>query len=81
MSVKPLPKWAMINYAKLWQKFSSDEFDYSKCTKVLDDNPSITINQLKKNGWIKVSLDQNDSRKRIYKLIDPKKAVEDMTKG
>ena len=32
---KPLPKWVMQRYAKLWNKFTDDEMTYEEIEKTL----------------------------------------------
>ena len=39
------------------------------------------ISRLKKYGWLKLELDPEDSRKRLYKLKDPADAVKEMSNG
>lgn len=78
--VNPIPKWVWIRYAKLWQKFESKPFTFEQAQKelkFLDRNAiSVLFNELKNAGWIAVDLDQVDSRKRIYTLINPIELVE-----
>lgn len=84
MTVKPLPKWAMRKYAQLWGRFKSREFDYISASAVLNEkNPnlvSVLMTYLKKFSWIEVRLHPKDSRKRIYTLKNPEKAVQEMEK-
>lgn len=76
--VKPLPKWAMKSYAKLWASFSGKEFSHDSASKILKTNKAMTslaIAQLKSNNWVSVSLDPKDSRKRLYRLVSPEDAI------
>ena len=41
---------------------------------------SVLLSDLKKNGWLEVSLSQEDSRKRLYKLKSPEIAIQSMEK-
>ena len=43
-------------------------------------NTSIVLSRLKKFGWLELTLDPEDSRKRLYKLKGPAEAVEDLGK-
>jgi hypothetical protein len=78
--VNPIPKWVWKRYAKLWQKFSDKPFTFEQAKKelkFLDRNTiSVMFNELKTAGWIAVSLDEEDSRKRVYNLINPVQIVE-----
>jgi len=82
MTVKPLPKWLMHRYSKLWNKFKNEEFGHEDAFKELnekDDNLiSVVLSQLRKHGWLTINLDPNDSRKRIYKLKSPEDATREM---
>jgi len=44
-------------------------------------NTSIVLSRLKKFGWLDLTLDPEDSRKRLYKLKDPAEAVKEMGNG
>ena len=77
---KPLSKWVMKRYSKLWKKFKEEEFDHSQASDVLRDDKmtSIILSDLKKAGWLEARLHPGDSRKRIYKLKNPEEAVENL---
>ena len=87
--VNPVPKWVWRRYAKLWQKFKDKPFTFEQAKKELkfvDVNVvSVMFNELKTAGWLLVNLDAEDSRKRIYKLVNPVAVVEgaknDITKN
>lgn len=81
--VEPLPKWIMKAYSKLWTKFKNKEFNHDEASKTLDDDKmiSIILSDLKKAGWLDVRLHPEDSRKRIYKLISPEKAIKEISEG
>jgi len=82
MVVSPLPKWAMKRYARLWGKFRSREFTYEEASKVLKEKDpnlvSVILSYLRKYGWLAIKLHPVDTRKRIYQLISPEKAVKGM---
>ncbi len=82
MTVKPLPKWAMQRYAKLWGRFKTKEFIYEEASDVLKEKDpnlvSVVLSYLRKFGWITIKLHPIDTRKRIYKLKNPEKAVKEM---
>ena len=79
----PLPKWVQQRYAVLWKKFDVKFFTHEQAAKVLKDNQqlvSVFLSDLKKAGWIEVSLDAKDSRIRLYKLKNPQEAILQMVK-
>lgn len=80
--VEALPKWAFERYAKLWNKFSDKPFSHKQAQDFLKESKpttlSLVIQELKNAGWIEVSLDQKDTRKRLYKLKNPEEAVKKM---
>jgi hypothetical protein len=78
--ISPIPKWVWKRYAKLWQKFNENPFTFEQAQKELkhlDRNLiSVMFNELKTAGWIAVSLDEKDTRKRVYTLLNPITIVE-----
>jgi len=76
---KPLPKWLMERYAILWKNFKSEEFDHDQAANILKEKKerlvSVILSELKKHGWLIVTLHPDDSRKRIYKLKNPEDAI------
>ena len=82
MIVNPLPKWAMQRYAKLWNKFRAKEFTYVEASDILKEKDpnlvSVIFSYLRKYGWLTIKLHPVDTRKRIYKLKNPEKAVQEM---
>ena len=76
----PLPKWIQVRYAALWKKFGATEFSFEKAEKVLKDNAGINVffSDLRKAGWVTVSLDEKDTRRRVYKLKSPIDAINEM---
>ncbi len=79
---KPLPKWEMLMYAALWNRFKKKDFtnkDAQEVLKVKDSHLiSVLFYELKKQEWITISRDKNDQRKKIYKLKEPNEAVKEM---
>ena len=78
--VNAIPKWVWNRYAFLWNEIGGKPFTFEEAQKKLkhlDRNLiSVMFNELKKAGWIKVSLDEKDTRKRIYTLVNPTTVVE-----
>ena len=78
--VNAIPKWVWNRYALLWKKFEDNHFTFERAHKELKylhrNLISVMFNELKNAGWIKVNLDENDTRKRIYTLVNPTQIVE-----
>ena len=77
----------MKAYAKLWNSFKTKKFTHEQAVKILNmkkEIVSIIISDLRKFGWLDVTLDKKDSRKRLYELIDSNQAwnniLEELTK-
>ncbi|MBI2670573.1 hypothetical protein HYX18_01155 [Candidatus Woesearchaeota archaeon] len=54
---------------------------HEQASKTLNDDGklvSVFLSDLKKHGWLEVSLDNNDSRIRKYKLKSPEEAIKEM---
>jgi type I restriction enzyme M protein len=80
---KPLPKWIQTRYAILWNKFKDKEFTFEDAEKILKDKSGILVffSDLRKAGWLEVTLNFEDARKRIYRLKSPEKAIEEMSRN
>ena len=80
--VKHLPEWVFVRYAKLWSKFKDKEFSYEEAKEFLKEKTamSVLLSELKEAGWIEVKLNPQDTRKRIYKLKNPEKAIREEIK-
>jgi len=71
----------MKHYSKLWIKLKDKQFTHKQADDLLKiTNTSIVLSRLKKYGWLELSLDPEDSRKRLYKLKKPNIAVEEIGK-
>jgi len=81
-AVRPLPKWAMYKYSLLWRSLSTKEFSFETISRILNEQKpnlvSVLLTHLKRNGWIEVKLDPEDSRKRVYVLKTPEKVMEEI---
>ncbi len=81
--ISPLPKWIMQRYAKLWNEFRDEPFSHEQAVKFLKDKEqvvSVFLSDLKKAGWLEVTLNPKDTRIRLYKLKEPNQAVKEMIK-
>lgn len=78
----PLPAWEMKNYSLLWRKFGSKEFSNLEAKEELklEDNHMISVlfYNLKRKGWLEIRRDEKDQRKKVYNLVEPAKAVEEL---
>ncbi len=74
-----LPKWVMQRYAKMWSIFGERPFSYENVEDKLKEKDnriiSVLLSELKKADWLSLELDPLDSRKRIYRLKNPTKAI------
>ena len=82
--VNPIPKWVWKRYALLWKKFEDKPFTFEQAKKELKfvegNVVSVMFNELKNSGWITANLDDKDSRKRVYTLVNPVQIVESSSK-
>lgn len=75
------PNWAFEMYSKLWMKFKNNKFSNDEAHKIIkDDNLNQGLSRLKKDGWLKISLDPEDARKSIYILKEPKETIDEIIK-
>ncbi len=76
---KTLPKWLMESYSVLFKKYKENEFLNDDAKKILnidkDGTVSYVLSELKKRGWLTTRLHPDDSRKRFYKLRNPKEII------
>ena len=80
---QPLPKWIQKRYAVLWKKFKNKEFTFEQAEKILKNNKAginVFLSDLKKFGWMEVTLNQDDTRTRSYKLKSPEEGFKVMEK-
>ena len=84
MVIKPLPRWLQKRYAVLWEKLKDKPFDFETAQKILKDKRevlNVVLSQMRKDGWLEVSFNPQDARKKIYKLIPLEKAYKELAKG
>lgn len=77
-----IPAWIQTRYALLWNKFKNKEFTFEQAGKVLKDNGGINVffSDLRKAEWLTVSLNEEDTRKRVYKLKSPEECFKELGK-
>lgn len=79
----PLPRWLMKRYSLLWSKVNDKSFDYKTVKNILNEKEEIitvVLSELKKYGWLEVAKNPRDSRKKIYHLKQPERAVKEIAK-
>ena len=77
----PIGKWLVRRYALLWQKYQNTTFDFEQARGLLKDRKDVlskALNELRQAGWLDVSLDPKNARKRLYGLREPLKVVQDV---
>ncbi len=77
-----LPKWLANRYSLLWTQYQDRKFSFEEARKTIgeadDKTLSVVLSSLKKYGWLEVELDPETSRKRLYWLKSPQKAIEEI---
>jgi type I restriction enzyme M protein len=70
-----LPTWLEKRYKTLWDAFKEAAFRFEDASKILkekmqgsEEQINVILSELRKKGWLEVSFDPEDARKRIYKL-------------
>ena len=79
---KPLAKWIQTRYALLWNEFKGKELTLKKISDFLKVNRkqvSVFLSDLRKAGWVEVSLGKKDIRKMNYKLKNPQDVFKEMS--
>ncbi|MEN4007292.1 MAG: class I SAM-dependent DNA methyltransferase [Methanobacterium sp.] len=68
-------KWVEKRYSTLWSKFKDSNFRVREAEEVLKrekgsqkEEVLVVLSDLRKAGWVKVEMDPEDARKKIYKL-------------
>jgi type I restriction enzyme M protein len=71
----------MLRYCKLWHNFGEKEFTHAQADQALAGDKttlSVILSQIRKAGWLETRLDENDGRKRKYRLIPPTKIINNL---
>ncbi len=70
-----LPTWLEKRYKNLWGAFHESPFRFEDAFKNLkekmqdsEEQINVILSELRKKGWLEVTFDPQDARKRIYKL-------------
>lgn len=79
---KPMPKWLTRRYAQLWKKLKDKKFHYKDAKEVLrekdDKTLSAVLSEIKRDGWLEVEINPEDTRKRVYRLKSSEKIMEEI---
>ena len=81
-----LPKWLETRYSLLWNRFQDKPFRTEDAENVLQwtnidlEGLASLLAELRKAGWLTVTLDEHDSRKRIYCLKSKETIISDVFK-
>lgn len=83
---KAIPKWLMIRYAALYRELDGKKFDRVEAITILtkynlnkdEKLTNMFFSDLAKLGWMDSERDQEDKRKKVYKLIKPEKAIKEL---
>ncbi|MCF7798479.1 hypothetical protein K9M74_01100 [Candidatus Woesearchaeota archaeon] len=72
---EPIPKWMQIKFSQLWSAFESRGFTMAECQEILEENKrevvAVVLSRLKATGWLEVTSDPKDNRKKTYHLSRP----------
>jgi len=70
-----LPKWIMRRANMLWGRFGSRKFTFAEAEKALDGDDSrmaaVVLSELKRSGWLDVTVDAENARKKLYRFTHP----------
>ena len=77
-----IPNWLLQRYAVLYRKYKDKEFTFKEAMKTIKEDDkvyaSMVLSELRKSGWIEIKINPDDARKRIYKLVMPEVAIENI---
>ena len=72
---EPIPKWMQLKFSQLWQAFGSKKFTMAECQEALQENKrevvAVILSRLKSKGWLEVTPNPDDNRKKTYQLVRP----------
>lgn len=72
---EPIPKWLQIKFAQLWRTFEGKEFTMVECQEALGEKKrevvAVILSRLRSMGWIEVKPDEEDNRRKTYRLFSP----------
>lgn len=72
------PSWAFKTYSKLWLKFGYKQFSNEAAQKIIYSNLNQALSRLKRDGWLTIARNPQDSRKSIYSLKSPENTIKEV---
>jgi type I restriction enzyme M protein len=72
------------HYSLLHVTFKDKEFTHEQAAKTLVIDKriiSVILSEIRKAGWLKIKLDPDDARKRLYILKSPEEVVKEIARG
>lgn len=77
-----IPNWLLQRYAILFRKFREKEFTFNEAMKAIKEDDkvyaSMVLSELRKAGWLVIKINPDDARRRIYTLVMPEVAIENI---
>lgn len=81
-----IPKWVMIRYSALYRDFKCKSFTRENAKEVFqkynlkseEKLANVFFSELNKKGWVIVERNKKDSRKKLFRLINPEQAILDL---
>lgn len=68
-----IPKWILRRLITLWRSYHDKDFTFEEAQNALDDDSRIValvLSQLKNSGWVESRPDPNDSRRKLYNILN-----------
>jgi len=78
---EPLPRWVMRKYAQIWKIKRDSPFTLDEVADALKEDKKILLvflSQLRRRGWLQAESNQDDARRKIYRLYSPERVLEVM---
>ncbi|MBI4378711.1 MAG: SAM-dependent DNA methyltransferase [Nitrospinae bacterium] len=77
-----IPKWIEKRYRILWNLYQDKPFRFENAANTLqekirdtEEQVNVILSELRKEGWLNVSFDPEDARKRIYTLKSSEEVI------
>ena len=79
---EPIPKWLQIKFSQLWSVFENKSFTMQECQEVLQEKKrevvAVVLSRLRSNGWLEVTPEPSDNRKKMYQLVKPELIIKNI---
>jgi len=77
-----IPTWLEKRHKTLWESFDASPFRFDDAARILrekmhdsESQINVFLSELRKRGWLEVTADKEDARKKIYKLISREEII------